>query len=377
MKMRQITDCTDIAGKYVLVRGSLNLPLQDGRPTDTFRLSRLLPTLTYLKEQGARTILVGHIGRAPEATLYPVLEELTTCVPVRWAGDIRSDSFMEARAAMHDGDIIMAENLRQHPEEAENEPGFAAYLASLADLYVNEAFANAHRDHASMVGVPALIPGYAGITCASEVAELSRVMHPHRPALFMIGGAKFATKLPLVTKYLTLYDHVFVGGALANDIFKARGYEVGQSLVSDVVLDSSLATHPHLLVPIDVLVEGPNGIRSCTPDMVAPNEIIKDAGPLTVDLLRQYLEHAATIVWNGPLGQFEAGYREQTETIARLVASAKGYSVVGGGDTIAAIEHLGLNDQFNFLSTGGGAMLTFLEYGTTPALEYLREGVEE
>lgn len=372
MTLNDISTYQELRGARVLVRGSLNVPLEDGTPGNTLRLQRMLPTLTLLKQRGARTILVGHIGRAKDATLRPVCEELTTHIPVQWAGDVCDPGFADAVEAMHDGDIVMAENLRQHEEEKANDPAFAKHLASFADLYVNEAFDNVHREHASMVGVPALVPAWAGCNCLREVAELEGMMQPSSPSLFMIGGAKFETKLPLIKRYLDIYDQVFVGGALANDVLKARGYEVGQSLVSSVSFDTGFVDRENLLAPVDVVVEREGVATTCLVEDVQPQDAIKDIGPATVELLKGRIEAAGAILWNGPFGQFERGYYEQTEQIAKFVASSKAYTVVGGGDTTAAIEHLSLYDAFDFLSTGGGAMLTFLEHGTTPALELLR-----
>lgn len=374
MKLRSITECHDLKGRYVIVRGSVNLPLgKDGRPSDTFRLKRLIPTLTYLKENGAKTILIGHIGRELTDSLVPVFEELKTSIPVTWGGPILSSEFHEAREIMQDGDILMAENLRQDEREKANDPEFGTALAALGDCYVDDAFGNAHREHASMVGIPKHLPSYAGLNLIQEVTELTKVMDPEEPSLFMLGGAKFETKLPLIEKYLKLYDQVFVGGALANDIFKAKGLPVGTSLLSDITLDPALVEHPKLLLPVDVTVESVRGQRVCLPHEVMEDECIKDAGPATVTMLAPYIDNAKTVLWNGPLGEFEGGYKAITEAVAKRVAGSNAHSVVGGGDTIAAIERLCINQDLGWISTGGGAMLSFLEHGTTAAINLLRE----
>jgi phosphoglycerate kinase len=241
-------------------------------------------------------------------------------------------------------------------------------------VYVNDAFAEAHRDHASTFGVAERLPAYAGLTLAVEVNELSKVMTPERPALFLLGGAKFETKMPLIEKYLDLYDFVFIGGALTNDVLKARGLEVGQSLVSDISLkDAPFLWSEKLLVPVDVIVDGPRGVSTKPVDQVLGDEKILDCGGETVMMLERYINEASTILWNGPFGNYEAGFTEGTELTAELIAKAKAFSVIGGGDTVAAVEKLGLNDKFGFVSIGGGSMLTLLEHGTTSVLELLRK----
>lgn len=373
MHMRLITEHENLEGAYVLLRSSLNVPLVDGAVGDRFRLEQALPTMRYLSAAGAKVIVVGHIGREVTETLKPVYDALVDAIDLTWGGAVTEQNFMEARDAMQPGDILLAENLRQNPGEKENNSEFAQLLASLADVYVNDAFSVCHREHASMVGVPALLPAYAGLTLREEVTHLREVMQPEHPALFILGGAKFDTKMPLIEKYLELYDHVFVGGALANDILKARGYAVGKSLLSEIELSKSLANHLKILVPVDLEVDGPRGRHVCELDEVKDDETILDAGPKTVDLLAPYIKDAKTVVWNGPLGNYEVGFTTATEEVAKLLAAADGFSVIGGGDTVAATERLGLHDQFEFVSTGGGAMLAFLEHGTTPALEALEQ----
>lgn len=370
--MRKITAAGELKGKYVLLRSSLNIPLKDGVVRNKFRLERALPTLRYLKEQGAKVILIAHIGREPDETLKPVFTELEKYLPMHWGGSLTSDEFRQRAALMSNGDILMAENLRQHAGETKNDPVFVDVLASLAEVYVNDAFAAAHREHASTYGVALRLPAYAGLTLLEEVDQLRQVMVPEHPSLFLLGGSKFDTKMPLVEKYLGEYDKIFVGGALANDIFKARGLEIGQSLVSDVSLKGvPFLNSEKLLVPIDVVVEGPEGRAVKAVDAVLPEEKILDCGPLTVEMLGTYIENAKTILWNGPFGAYEMGYTESTEITARRVAAAIAHTVIGGGDTVAAVEKLEINDLFGFVSVGGGSMLTFLEKGTTPVLETL------
>ena len=371
--MRPITQADAVKGKYVLVRSSLNLPVQDGLITNDYRLQKSLPTLRYLHEAGAKVILIGHIGRDPSDTLKPVFTKLEKYLPVQWGGVAGSSECMERRALMQDGDILMLENTRQDPRYKNNDSTYDEEIASLADMFVFDAFAVAHREQASVTGIAAHLPTYVGLTFLTEIQKLTSVMKPTSPSLFIIGGAKFDTKMPLIEKYLKVYNHTFVGGALVNDILKAKGYEVGTSLLSDTSLaGAAFLDNPKLLLPVDLVVDGgARGKIVCGLEEVQTDEAILDAGPKTVAMLREYINQAATILWNGPFGNYEGGYVEATEAVAKLVAASAAHCVVGGGDTVAAIEKLGINDQFDHVSIGGGAMLKFLEDGTLPVIEVL------
>ena len=372
MDLRLITEAENLQGKYVLVRASCNVPLDNGEVRNSFRLRRALPTLEYLRLQGARVIVISHIGRDTTDSLLPVYEALNKLISLHWGGTITEPGFADIREAMQNGAIVLCENLRQDEREENNDQTLVQEIAKYASIYVNDAFAEAHREHASTLGLAQALPAYAGITLAEEVTELMKVMQPQTPSLFLLGGAKFETKMPLVEKYLNLYDRVFVGGALTNDVLKARGYEVGTSLVSDVSLvGAPFLWSEKLLLPLDVIVDGPHGVAMRAVDKVARGEKILDVGPETIMLLEGYIKDAKTILWNGPFGNFELGYVEGTEATAEIIASASGFSVIGGGDTVAAVEKLGLNNKFGFVSIGGGSMLTLLEHGTTPVLETL------
>ncbi len=374
MDLKLVTEVEKLEGVTVIIRASCNVPLVDGKVRNSFRLRRSLPTLKYLKEMGAKVIVVSHIGRDPEETLKPVFEELSSSLPMIWGGEITDEKFASIKSQMNNGDIVFCENLRRDSREEENDNDLVSTMAKYADIYVNDAFAEAHRDHASTLGLANILPAYAGITLNEEVTKLQKVMLPNHPSLFLLGGAKFETKMPLVEKYLKLYDHVFVGGALANDVLKARGLEVGKSLVSDVSLvGADFLWNEKMLVPIDVVVEGPRGVETKSADAVMPDEKIFDMGPATIEMLSRYISEAKTILWNGPFGNYEAGFEESTEEVAKLISMSDCYSVLGGGDTVAAVEKLGLNDKFGFVSIGGGSMLTFLEHGTTPVLDKLKK----
>lgn len=372
INMRSVTDITDLKGKRVLVRTSLNVPVKDGVVTNAYRLKRALPTLRYLSEQGAKVIIIGHIGRKTDETLKPVFTELEKFLPMHFGGVINSQEFADRAAFMNDGDILMAENIRQDEREEHNDAVFAVEIAKHGDIYVNDAFDNIHREHTSMLALAKLLPAYAGLNVLEETRELQKVMTPRHPSLFLLGGAKFETKMPLVEKYLEVYDHVFIAGALMNDIFKAKGFEVGQSLVSDVsIAGASFLSSDKLVLPIDVVVEGPRGIITKAPHEVEADEKIMDCGQATTDMLATFIAEAKTILWNGPFGNFERGFTHSTEQTMQHLAEAKAFSVVGGGDTVASIETLGLNDKLGFVSTGGGAMLTYLEHGSTAVLDTL------
>lgn len=370
MKLPELKDIKELKGKTVLLRAALNVPIKDGSVLNQFRLMRALPTVTYLKEHGARIVVIAHQGREPDESLEPVYQVLKGVLDIKWSSTLTGKDTKHSVKGLKDGEVLLLENLRGEERETKNEKSLAKELASYADIYVNDAFSDSHREHASLVGVPKLLPSYFGLNFVNECKELSRAMKPETPSILILGGAKFETKLPLIDAYANKYSNVFIGGALSNDVFKAKGYEVGRSRVSDVDLrDSALLNHLNLLLPVDVTVKSERGVRVCAPNEIQKDEMILDAGPKTIEMLQGYIEKAKFILWNGPLGDYEQGFEKETEKLARIIADAEGYSMVGGGDTIASIESLALQDKFGFLSTAGGAMLTFLEKGTLPAIE--------
>ncbi len=374
-RVKKIAAETDLHGKYVIVRSSLNVPMEHGKVVNQFRIARALPTLLHLSSIGARVILVAHAGRDPRVTLKPVYEVLQESLPMVWAGALTGEEVTAKRNALKDGEVLMLENVRSDEREMANDESLAKELAALADIYVCDAFAVAHREHASVVGIPKFLPGYAGINFLMEYEELKRTIKPEHPSIFILGGAKFDTKMPLVEKFLNSYDHIFIGGALANDFFKAKGFEIGKSLTSAIDLtDSPLIDSKKIILPVDVVVDGPSGRRIVGAEDVEATDTIHDIGPQTINMLALYIKGAKTILWNGPLGNYEMKYDEATLAFAKQVADSSAYSVVGGGDTVASIEALGISGQFGFLSTGGGAMLFFLEHGTLPAIEALKKG---
>lgn len=381
--MRTIRDIRVFENIPIIVRAPLNEPIADGVVSDTYRLQRVVPTLRYLADRHARVVVISHIGEQGTETLAPVAEALG-----KLAGGV---SFCtetigpKARQAVRDllpGNILVMENLRRNSGETKNDPAFAKELAALGDIFVEDSFDTCHRMHASIVGLPTLLPSYAGLQLEQEVAALTAARTPEHPAIAVIGGAKFHSKESVLKTLLSTYDHVFVGGALANDFIKAAGHEVGKSLVSDAdpAAVQELLKNPRLVLPSDVLVIPATALgavnarahaRTALVEDVRPDEIILDQGPHTNMLLGSLAHMAKTILWNGPLGNYENGFIEATDSFARAVAASGAHSVVGGGNTVASIETLGLMQHFSFVSTGGGAMLAFLVKGTLPGIEAL------
>lgn len=372
--LRLISDCADLSGKRVMLRLDLNVPLEEGGVRDAYRIERSLPTIEYLRSRGARIIIVSHIGKGvPEDTLEPVAKYLNKKFPVTFLHKLMDPENARIVQSMQDGDVVLLENLRHNKGETANDPEFARYLASLADYFVNDAFSVSHRAHTSVVGVPALIPSYAGLLLAEEVKRLAIAFQPRRPFLFILGGAKISTKMPLLKKFLGTADHVFVGGAIANNFFTVAGHEIGGSVREESELAglSEYLTHPHLLLPTDVIVKSENGSGVRDLHHIAKDEMIVDVGPETCRKMEDVVGKAELIVWNGPLGYYEAGFTDGTRELLSLVASSHATSIVGGGDTVALINEMNFLDRFSFVSTGGGAMLDFLQNETLPGIDAL------
>ncbi|MBY0110896.1 phosphoglycerate kinase [Patescibacteria group bacterium] len=376
--MRSLSDIQNLNGVRVLVRAALNVPVAGGKVVNTFRLRGALPTINYLREKGAKVILMSHISHKETPSLAPMWEAMKEFIPnVQFVADIVGDEARNAVAALAPGDVLILENLRQDAREEGNDEEFARELASLGEIFVQDTFDVCHREHASIVGIPKFLPSYAGLLVEKEVAELSRALAPVAPSLAVVGGAKFSTKEPVLKKLLTAYDRVFVGGALANDFLKLAGNPVGVSLVSGEHEEDikELLKNDRLVIPVDAIVAPKGGSRAegrvAELGDVKDDEAILDIGPKTVEMLAEIAQNSKSVLWNGPLGNYENGFTDGTEGVARAIAGSGAHSVVGGGDTIAAIEHLGIGEQFSFISTGGGAMLDFLAEGTLPGIEAL------
>ncbi len=333
MTLPTIKDIKDLSGKRVFVRVDWNVPLKDAQVVDDFRIKQSMPTLEFLKSAGASVILATHL-EDDRASVEP----LRKYVP---AG------------------MELLENLRQNPGEKANDENFAKELASRADIYVNEAFSASHRSHASIIGVPKLLPSFVGLEFESEVENLSKAFAPAHPFLFLLGGAKFETKLPLLEKFVKTADTVVVCGALAHNFYRVEGIDIKNSLVSPGNFDTeALLATGKIMLP---------------PDPKWHGDRIVDAGPETLKELEAKIKEAKFILWNGPLGAYELGFTESTLQLAKMLAEVDAETVVGGGDTLAAIETLNIFDKFSFVSAAGGAMLDFLANETLPGIEAIKK----
>ncbi len=373
MDYKTLKDLPNVKGVPILVRLDLNVPVQDGKVADDYRIRKALPTVNFLKSKGAKVVLLSHI-EGDVKSLRPVFERLEKDLPISFCDDVllRGSEYVATMAA---GDVLLCENLRMYEGEKNNDQDFAKKLASLGKIYVNEAFSVSHRAHASIVGVPRILPSFLGLQFEEEIKNLSLCFEPKHPFVFILGGAKFDTKMPLVEKFLNIADVLIVAGALANDIFKARGLQIGKSLFSDSKLN--LANHisnPKIITPTDVVVLAADGARVIKNlEEIKPEDKICDAGPQSIKLFKTIIAQARTVLWNGPLGEYEHGFKEPTLKIAESIAgTSDAFSVVGGGDTVAAISELGMEQRFSFVSTGGGAMLDFLANETLPGIEALK-----
>ena len=393
MNKRSVRDL-DVRDKRVFVRVDFNVPVKDGQVTDDTRIQRALPTIRYLLERGARPALISHLGRPkgepdPKYAMDPVakkLEELLG-VPVRKLDTAVGPEVEEALNDLDGEGVVLLENSRFYPGETENDPEFAEQLASPFDLYVDDAFGAAHRAHATTVGVAELLPAAAGLLLEEEIDNLDKVLRtPERPFVAILGGAKVSDKVGVIESLLEVADTLLVGGAMCFTFFKARGYEVGRSLVEDEYLEEAKRlmdeAGERLVLPIDVVVaekmEEDAQARVVRVEEMPEDMMGLDIGPETVEEFRGYIADAKTIFWNGPMGVFEIdAFAKGTEGVARAVAESEAISIVGGGDSVAAVRKLGLEDEMGFISTGGGASLEYVEGKELPGVVVLpnKEGV--
>ncbi len=388
----------DVRGKRVFLRADLNVPLDDTRITDDTRIRASLPTIVYLLERGATVILASHLGRPKGKVndalrLKPVADRLGQLLgrPVRMTGDALGPGVQVAIDKLRPGDLLLLENLRFHAEEETNDPKFAQALANMADIYVNDAFGSAHRAHASTEGITHFLPSVAGLLLEREVESLSALLEkPAKPFHTLIGGAKISGKLEVLEVLLSRCQAVLIGGGMANTFLAARGFAMGKSLVepeqlgnAERIMSEARRKRVRLMLPTDLVVAAQVHARSqkqVVPLGGVPKDgIVVDIGPQTVAAFSDHLAKARTIFWNGPMGIFEiAAFADGTNAIARFVASrtAEGVvTVVGGGDSVAAVDQLGLSDQMSHVSTGGGASLEFVEGKRLPGVEALPDRV--
>ncbi len=368
--LRAIETLPDVKGLRVLVRASLNVPIENGKVSDTLRVDLAMKTVSYLLARGARVILMSHMSDA-KASLAPVYDYARTKIPLSFVSDVAGPKAHQAANALSDGAALMLENLRWNAGEKANDEAFARDLASLGDVYVADDFTVAHRAHASVVTVPKFLPSYVGFQFFAELHGLTPALHPESPSLAIVGGAKLVTKMALLQSLLEKYDRVFVGGALANDFFIAKGYEIGKSLASGGAEAKVLLADPKIVLPDTVTVSNAAGRHDISAAHVGKEDVISDIAPASIEALRSLIEDARMVLWNGPMGHFETGFTQGTDLLAKTIADAPGESIVGGGDTLSSIQNLNLMNKFEFVSTAGGAMLDFLANGTLPGIEAL------
>ncbi|MFL5760389.1 MAG: phosphoglycerate kinase [Thermomicrobiales bacterium] len=392
MAIRSIRDA-QVSGKRVLLRVDFNVPLQNGRITDDTRIMAALPTIDDLLDRDAAVILISHLGRpkgkpAGEFSLVPIAQRLQQFLekPVQLVKDVGGPDAQTASDALRGGEVLLLENVRFEPGEEQNDPEFAKRLAALGEIFVNDAFGAAHRAHASTVGITDYLPAYAGYLMLREVEALRRLFsQPQRPFIAILGGAKVSDKIGVIENLLSRVDGILLGGGMANTFLFAQQVEVGSSLVerelvteARSLLRSANGRGVEIVLPVDAVIAPTSDDQDkagWVPISAVPaDQSILDIGPGTVRRFGEKLDGARTIFWNGPMGVFESpAFAAGTKGVAELVADSQAFTVVGGGDSIAAIEQMGLADRISHISTGGGASLEFVEGKTLPGLEALDE----
>lgn len=367
--MKSIKEIKSLKGRTVLIRADFNVPIKNGKVGDAFRILKTVPTINLLKKKGARVVIVSHAGSDGEQTLLPMVKILrkeipnVVFIPKTILTKDEINSFPQKS-------VIVLENIRRESGEMKNESAFSKKLAGMADIYVNDAFSVSHRAHASIVGVPKILPSFAGLQLAEEIKHLSLSFKPKHPFLFILGGAKFSTKLPLIKRFLKNADALFIAGALANQAFKENGFETGISLVESGNFGLvALCKNKKIRLPIDVVAVKENGAkRNALVEDLSHDENMLDIGNETTKLLIEEIKKAKFILWNGPVGKFDT----QTKKILKEIANTNAISVIGGGDTVEVISKMKMEKKFTFVSTGGGATLEFLANGILVGIKALK-----
>lgn len=389
MNKKTVRD-VDLSGKRVLVRVDFNVPIKDGQVTDATRIRAAIPTLKYILEQKPRrVVLISHLGRPkgerkPEFSLRPVVSVLAELlgVEVAFADDCVGEAAQKAADALPQGGVLLLENTRFHPEEKKNDPEFAKQLAALGDIFVNDAFGSAHRAHASTEGVAHYLPAVAGFLMEKELNYLANaVANPEHPFVAILGGAKVSDKIGVIEALLGKCDRLLIGGGMANTFFAAQGYAMGDSLVEEDAIQTAREllekAGDKLLLPDEVVIADAFANDANTRIIHAAEGVpagwrILDIGPGTVEAFRQALDGAKMVVWNGPMGVFELdNFAKGTYAIAQILADSEATTIIGGGDSAAAIHKAGLADRMSHISTGGGASLELLEGKTLPGVAAL------
>ena len=392
--MKRTIESLDVKNKRVLLRVDFNVPMEDGFITDTTRIERELPTIKYLLTKGAKLIICSHLGRpkgkvVESMSLMPVAKVLVELLPltkIRFANDCIGKDAKTMAENLKAGEILLLENLRFYPGEEKNDPFFAKELASLAEIYVNDAFGTSHRNHASIVGVAKLLPNAVGFLMGQEVNTILDVLdNPTRPFVAILGGSKVSDKIYVVMNLISKVNAVLIGGGMAYTFLKAKGISIGKSLVDDEkvelarnILDEAEKRGISVFLPIDHLCAEaltPNAKVRKVKTSEIPDELMAlDIGPKTVKLFSNVIKKSKTVIWNGPMGVFEfPKFAKGTEKIAKAVSKVQGKTVVGGGDSIAAIRELKLENKIYHISTGGGASLKLLEGEVLPGVEVIED----
>jgi phosphoglycerate kinase len=386
---KMVTDL-DVEGKKVIVRVDFNVPIKDGKISDDTRITAALPTINYLLDHGASVILMSHLGRPKtkedlQFSLKPVAEHLATLInaPVKFASDCRGEIAQAASAELKPGEILVLENTRFYPEESKNDVEMSKDLASLADLYVNDAFGSAHRAHSSTAGIADYLPAAAGFLMEKEIKYLGNaIADPVRPFVAILGGAKISDKIGVIENLLKTADNILIGGGMANTFLKAQGYEMADSLVEAEVLDTAKdllsRANDKIILPVDMVLgnafDAEAEMKTIPVADVPAGWRVLDVGPLTVQLFGDVIMDAGTVVWNGPMGVFEfPRFAQGTFGVARAVANSQAVSIIGGGDSVSAINQSGLSEKITHISTGGGASLEMLEGLELPGLAVLND----
>lgn len=343
-----------------------NVPIIGGKITDDTRITAVLPTIKTLRQKGLRIVLISHFGKDGSASLAPVAKYLRNFFPV-----VLANTLEEAREKLADNEVVLLENIRRFSGEAENDSKFAEHLSTLGDIYVNEGFSVSHRPHASVVGLPRYLKSYAGLLFKREVETLAKAFNPAQPFVFILGGKKTETKIPLIEKFLPIAEKLFVGGAVANAFWKAAGQDIGDSFVSgEELVKPEWLQNPKIVLPREAVIRRGERQLLVPLSVIQSRDKIVDAGTSFTENLKIALSQAKFVIWNGSFGITEEGFKE-TEAIGRAVAECGAETIVGGGDTVGVLKDAGLIDKFSFVSTGGGAMLEFLAIGTLPGVKAL------